>query len=249
MPPSRAALLAPPASVICSDAQKRRIQRVLAGLALAATVLVHAPVRAQGTFASLDLQVIDAESKAPLAGATVHLDGVPRAVSDGTGRVFLRGLEPGRHQLEVVMLGRRPDDSEIEIGGGWILSLQVELAPQPVALPGVVVTRERGGRAEGRGARRRSRWHVERAEIASSGARRLSELLIRKGALQPNRHIRSCAPSIVIDRQRMVDFDMDAIPIHDVETVDVYPIGFVPSEYGGIVAGNCGIVVVRTRHK
>jgi hypothetical protein len=255
MPPFRAALLAPQAAAVAwTDAQKRGRRRVLAGLALAAAALAHTPTRAQGGIVTLQLQVADAESRAPLAGAIVHLDGTPRAVSDSTGRVILRGLEPGRHLLEVVMLGRRPATPEIEVAEGGVMSLEVELEPQPVALPGVTAISGRGGTARGsmaRGERRGGRRHLERAEIERSSARRLSDLLIRNGAMQPDGRIRGarCAPELVVDRQPLPEADIDVIPVQDVETVDVYTIGHVPPEYAGImVAGNCGIVEVRTRH-
>jgi hypothetical protein len=226
------------------------MRRVLAGLALGVAILAHAPARAQGAGASLALQVIDGESKAPLAGATVYLDGVPRGVSDSTGRVILRGLEPGRHLLEVVMIGRRSEAPEVEIPGGGVLSLEVELEPQAVVLPEVVVTPGRGGTAEVRGIRRGGGWRLGRAAIANSRASRLSELLIRIGALQPNGRLRMarCAPKLVADGVLITGADIDIFPIQDLDAVEIYSIGIVPPEFGGSVAGNCGIVAVWTRH-
>ncbi|MFL5537954.1 MAG: carboxypeptidase regulatory-like domain-containing protein [Longimicrobiaceae bacterium] len=252
--PSR--LLARRTRVVTRDAgggarsPRRGMRRVLAVLALAAAALAHAPARAQGGGATVDVQVTDAESGEPVAGATVHLDGVPRAVSDSTGRIVIRGLGPGRHLLEVFMLGRRAVAPEIEVAGGEVLSLEVVLEPEPVAVPGVAVISVRGGTADARAVRRGGGRYLTRAEIARSGARRLSELLIRIGALQPNGHLRQarCAPKLVADGRLMLDADIDFFPIQDLDAVEVYSIAVVPPEFGGSVAGNCGIVAVWTRH-
>ena len=220
--------------------------------AVAAVVLAHAPARAQGGGgdATVDVQVTDAESGEPLAGATLHLDGVPRAVSDSTGRIVIHGLWPGRHLLEVFMLGRRAVTPEIEVAGGEVLSLEVVLEPEPVAVPGVAATSVRGGTADARAVRRGGGRYLTRAEIANSRASRLSELLIRIGALQPNGRLRMarCAPKLVADGVMISGADIDIFPIQDLEAVEVYSIGAVPPEFGGSVAGNCGIVAVWTRH-
>lgn len=225
-------------------------RRVLASLALAAALLAHAPARAQGGGATVDVQVTDAEKGAPLAGATVHLDGVPRAVSDSTGRIVLHGLGPGRHLLAVVMVGRRAVTPEIEIAGGEVLTLEVMLEPEPVKVPGVQGTSARGGTAQEHAMRRGGGHYLGRAEIAKSGARRLSELLIRIGALQPNGRLRMarCAPKLVADGVMITNADIDIFPIQDLEAVEVYSIGAVPPEFGGSLAGDCGIVAVWTRH-
>ncbi|MFL5384824.1 MAG: carboxypeptidase regulatory-like domain-containing protein [Longimicrobiaceae bacterium] len=247
-------LLPPPPRAFSRDAKggARGVRRVLAGLALAATVLAHVPARAQAHWgdASVDLQVTDAESGAPVAGATVHLDGIPRAVSDSTGRVILRGLGPGRHLLEVIMPGRRAVAPEIEIAGGEVLSLEVVLEPEAFILPPVVATSVPGGTADARGVRRGGGWYLRRADIVNSRATRLSQLLIRIGALQPNGRLRMarCAPKLVADGVMITGADIDIFPIQDLEAVEVYSIGAVPPEYGGSIAGDCGIVAVWTRH-
>jgi hypothetical protein len=260
MPPFRATLFVPLAAAVAwtgaavqeggARSLRRAMRRGLAGLALAAAVLAHAPARAQGAQASLDLQVVDTESGEPLAGAIVHLDGIPRAVSDSTGRVVIRGLGPGRHLLQVFMLGHRASAPEIEIAGGEVVPLVVELEPEALVLPGVAGTSVRGGTAESRGVRRGGGWYLGRAELERSGARRLSELLIRIGALQPNGHLRQarCAPKLVGDMQEIPGADIDFFPIQDLDRVEVYSVSALPPEFGGSVAGNCGIVAVWTRH-
>jgi hypothetical protein len=223
---------------------------MLAGAVLAAAVLSPARALAQGD-ASVDLQVTDGETGAPLAGATVRLNGVVRAVSDTTGRVFLLGLVPGRHQLDVAMLGRRAVSPEIEIAGGETLNLEVVLEPEAVELPGVEVSSARGGGSAMHGRSRRGGWHVGRDEIARSRATRLSELLVRVGALRPNGHLRQadCRPRLVADRIVLGETSLDIFPVQDLEAVEVFSVGAVPAEYGGSLAGQCGVVVVWTRHQ
>jgi hypothetical protein len=245
-PPDGAAPDAPLRRPIVSLSPALRL--LLAGAVLAAAVLSPARVLAQGA-ASVDLRVTDGETGGPLAGAMVRLDGVPRAVSDTTGRVFLYGLEPGRHLIDVAMVGRRVVAPEVEVAGGEVLSLEVVLEPEAVALPGVEVFVPRGGEEPWREARRRAGRYVGRDEIARSRARLLSELLIRIGALQPDgrlRHAR-CVPRVVADGIALTGTSVDIFPLEDVEAVLVYNAD-VPPEYGGTAAGSCGVIAVWTRH-
>ena len=227
------------------------LRRALAATLVAAcAVLSSAPALAQGN-ASVDLQVTDGETGAPLAGATVRLDGVIRAVSDTTGRVVLLGLEPGRHLLDVAMLGRRAVSPEIEIARGESVVLEVVLESEAVVLPGVEASSRRRSASVIRAGRGRGGRRIGRNEIARSTATRLGELLIRLGALQPDGHLRQarCGPRVVADGIMLGDTDLDIFPVQDVEAVEIYSIGGVPPEFGGSLAGVCGVVAVWTRHQ
>jgi hypothetical protein len=227
------------------------LRRMLAAVVVAICIaLSPAAVLAQGD-ASVDLQVTDGETGGPLAGATVRLDGVVRAVSDTTGRVVLLGLEPGRHLIDVTMLGRHTVSPEIEIARGDALVLEVVLETEDVALPEVKASSRRRSASVIRAGRGRGGRHIGRNEIARSTTTRLGELLIRLGALQPNGHLRQarCAPRVVADGVVLGETDLDIFPVQDVEAVDVFSIGAVPPEYGGTLAGVCGVVAVSTRHQ
>jgi hypothetical protein len=227
----------------------RAVRWMLAG-ALLACVLCPAPARAQGD-AALDVQVTDGETGGPLAGATVRLDGVMRAVSDTAGRAFLYGLAPGHHQLDVAMVGRRVVSPMIEIAGGEVLNLEVVLDADAVPLPRIDVPPPPPEGGSGMHPRKRGAGRfIGRDEIVRSRVTQLSELLVRIGALQPNGRLRQshCDPRIVADGIVLSGSTIDIIPVQDLEAVQVYN-GDVPVEFGGSVGGVCGVIAVWTRHK
>jgi hypothetical protein len=252
MPFPRPARPAPPAAAPAACGPRwASVRRLLAGLALAAGALAHAPALAQGGDASIDVQVTDGGTGAPLRGATVRLDGVMRAVSDTLGRVFLSGLEPGRHQLDVVMVGRRAVSPEIEIAGGEVLSLEVVLDEEAVVLPPVEASAGRDTNAAARAVRYRGVGrYIGRDDIARSRVRRLSELLVQLGVLQPNGRLRqtSCVPRLVADGLVLGETSIDIFPVQDLEAVQVFT-SDVPPEFAGGSAGVCGVIALWTRHK
>lgn len=113
-------------------------------LAAAAVLLWADPARAQQPSA-IDLRVIDGETGAPLAGASVRLDGVNAGVSDQRGTVRLLLVPAGTHRVEVAMLGRHTAAPEVDLAPGRALNLEVVLQPDVVRLPPMAVTaRARG---------------------------------------------------------------------------------------------------------
>lgn len=235
----------PPARSVVST-----LRRLLAAAALACALLPGA-ARAQGT-ATIDLRVLDGEEGVPLAGATVVLNGVFRAVSDSLGRVVIGNLSPGRHVLNVVMLGRRLVAPEVELADGDVLRLEVVLDEESVELPRVdVLARPRVGPGiAGRpGVRGVGRW-ISREEIERSGAQKLSELLVMVGLMRPDGRMRGprCRPTLFADGLALTGTNIDIFPVQDLEAVQVFSNGTAPPEFGG-TSGGCGIVAVWTRHK
>jgi hypothetical protein len=113
-------------------------------LAAVAALLWASPAHAQDR-ATLDLRVTDGETGAPLAGASVRMDGVSAGVSDALGALRLRSLGAGTHRLEVSMLGRRTVSPELDLVPGRALSLEVVLEADVVPLPPMqVIARARG---------------------------------------------------------------------------------------------------------
>jgi len=114
-----------------------RFRRI--AFAAAAALCIAPAARAQALPAALDLRVVDGETGAPLAGASVRLDGIPRGTSDANGVLRLSPLGAGRHLLQVGMLGRQPVAPEVSLVPGGALALDVILEPGDVALPPISV--------------------------------------------------------------------------------------------------------------
>jgi hypothetical protein len=221
---------------------------MLAGLVLA-VLFAHAPALAQGG-ASVELRVTNSETGAPLAGARVHVNGVTRAVSDTTGHAFLAGLEPGRHAMVVSMFGHRTDSLEIVIAGSEVMTLEVALVTEPIVLPQLpILARPRPAK----GAREPRRFgggrYYDRALIERMRIRRLSQLLVRIGMPPYRQGQQPCVPRLVADGIMLGETSVDIFPIQDVEAVEVFSNGDMPPEFGGTVAGVCGLIAVWTRHK
>lgn len=227
------------------------LRRLLVAVAAAACLLLPGRAAAAQTGdAAVDLQVTDGETGGPLAGATVRIDGVARAVSDTLGHVLLSGLEPGRHLMDVLMVGRRVVSPEIEVAEGQVLALEVVLDYEAVALDPVEVTTPRrhgGGAAAYRGTGR----YFDREDILRSGARTLSELLVMVGAIQGSgrRGQSRCPPRVVADGIVISGGSLDVFPVQDIEAVQVFSAANSPPEFGGTAPRGCGLVVVWTRHR
>jgi hypothetical protein len=222
----------------------------LAG-ALLAVLGVTAPLAAQSE-GTVDLLVSDALTMLPLRGATVQLDGVPRATSDSAGQVWLVGVGTGRHRLAISAQGREGATPEIEVRPGEVLRLEVllerpavMLATLPVlATPQVPETgpfsrpRPHGGR------------FFSREQLARMGVTHLGELLMRLGRLSGGGGIfpPGCSPRIVADGVELLGGGVGTFPVQDLEAVELYSIATMPPEYGSNNRTGCGLIVVYTRH-
>lgn len=118
--------------------------RVRPALSLLAVLLAWlAPSRAAGQESGgLVLRVVAAEDWTPVPAAVVRVDGAVRGATGMDGRLVLERLSPGRHQLEVSALGRRPLAPQVEVPAGARPDLEVALEAAPLELPPLEV---RGG--------------------------------------------------------------------------------------------------------
>lgn len=84
----------------------------------------------------------------PLAQAQVAVVNTGRGtVTDSDGRFSLRNLPAGRHRVEIILLGYRPEVREVEVpAGGAPVRLEVVLEPTALSIPGIQVTATPGGR-------------------------------------------------------------------------------------------------------
>jgi hypothetical protein len=235
----------------------------LLGLVLVIVSLAASPLRAQGS-ASIDLRVTDSETGAPLAGASVRVDGAPAGRSDGQGRLHLRALAAGTHQLEVSMLGRHGASPEVDLAPGRMLDLEVALDPAVVPLPVVrVVSRMRlpGDRA-GDG----DEWTRALDDAVLAAAMQLhAQALAELSAPRPN----PVAPQLV--GRELADpkagdagggtgpdvcvpaLYVDGVPVEYVGPVYLGDLGTASIEYAdgppefGAVSSECGVILIWTQ--
>lgn len=242
---------------------------------LAAAILAALPsvrAAAQSGPGAVELQVTDAESGSPLAGARVRLDGEPRGVSDSAGFVRLDGVAPGAHALRVEVIGHAPQEPRIDVAPGTSLALEVVLDSASVAVAPVVAT---AGAGEGGPASRPRRTHasgvlITREQIAASRATRLSELLRKVPGVRvqygpggavatlpaanqggpalgagPGSLAGRCVAQLVLDGVLLPTPSLDAVALQEIESVEVY-LHVVPGEYNGTAAA-CGVIALHTR--
>jgi len=93
---------------------------------------------------SLTLQVVDAETKAPLAGAqaTLVLNGQPRGTltTDANGRAEAAVLEPGELTAQVIVEGYEPAEGSTRIQPGAPNRLEVQMSKPASAFGGLKIT-------------------------------------------------------------------------------------------------------------
>ncbi len=91
--------------------------------------------------------VTDAETSAPLEGASVVLERggqvVAGAITDRNGFYLLRGVTPDTYTARFTLIGHEPGEYVLNLGAGT-LTHSVELAPAPLELEGVTVTLTEG---------------------------------------------------------------------------------------------------------
>jgi outer membrane cobalamin receptor len=134
---------------------EHRLRAPLHSLVLATALLCAASFRlaAQGTgTAELFGRVIDAASRAPIAGATVDVSAVgagaaaplTRATSGADGVFRTQGLKPGRYHVHIRWLGYTPwDRASVAIAAASVDLGTVALVAAPHALESVAVTEKR----------------------------------------------------------------------------------------------------------
>jgi outer membrane cobalamin receptor len=143
--------------------------RLTALVAITIATAIALPLSAQWPGA-VQGRVLDAESGAPVPGASVELEALGRsALTDATGAFHLRGLEAGEARLRISRIGYRTAERAVEIGHGRTARVTLRLEPSAIAVAGVMARAERAPAAA----------RVERAEIERTGARNAGEVVER----------------------------------------------------------------------
>lgn len=236
--------------------------------------LLAAPqAAAQDGPASLWVTVRSEITGRPLRGAEVTLLGVPfRWRTDENGVARLKGLAEGPQTIYAAALGHAPAEWAVVLAAEGTGVVALALGPEPIALDPI---RVRGAREEQkdrgtmylerRGFFRRQRTgfgaYLTRAELERDDPRSLSDAMRRisgmtvlpgrfsHGSVAMTRSLGSafCSIRYVIDGIPTVGFNLDDVPVRDVEGIEIYRgASEIPAEFNSRRSG-CGVIVIWTR--
>jgi outer membrane cobalamin receptor len=112
-------------------------------LAVSLIACLAVPLAAQGVVSG---KVTDAGTARPVQAASVQLVGAGlRGLTNAEGRYEIRDVPPGRYEVQVRSIGRRPETRSIVLSGPEILTADFSLVTLPVPLAEIVVTPGRTG--------------------------------------------------------------------------------------------------------
>jgi hypothetical protein len=233
-------------------------------LSLAAALLAITPpdLPAQDT-SGLIGRVHDRETGEALVSARILIDGQALEVTLSNQARFVVGdLPPGRHRLDIRVIGYKPFSAFIDFRPGQTVQRTFELEFTGEQLPDLEVEARasksllRFADFERRLARGQGHF-ITRDEIRSRGYMHMGDALrtvrgvrVDCGAIECiARMARAgprCFPAYWLDGQEARSFAVNT-PIADVQGIEVYRgAGEVPAEFTGSTAG-CGVVVIWTR--
>jgi hypothetical protein len=188
--------------------------------------------------------------------------------TDDQGRFSFGNLDPGEVEIGVRRLGFEPAKVFLMVTVVAIDSVTVKLVAQAYELEGVDVSAGAKRRREGIEDfyRRRVRGmgvYFTRADIISRNASRPSDMvrstpgvqLVRTRSGQGIRFMtsqgqrRECIPVIWVDGQRANGLELDDIPIHDIEGIELYQgPSTTPMQFSQATSvATCGTIVVWSR--
>ncbi len=128
-------------------------------------------------------QVVDAQSREPIASAEVQITSLQRTVlTDASGRFLFSDVAPGSYEVVVQRIGYQSVTEVWEVGAAP-KALSVELEPDPVLLEGIRITQSRlHNRMNAVGMSTRV---VTKHVLAHSPAPNVEELLKAHAGLRP----------------------------------------------------------------
>ncbi|MEO8451439.1 MAG: carboxypeptidase regulatory-like domain-containing protein [Gemmatimonadota bacterium] len=232
---------------------------VLAGLSLAGFT-------AEGSAqekASLIGRIHDAKTGEPLTSAVLLLDGKPAGANfSAQARFTLQNLEPGRHRVDIRLIGYRPLSVDVSFAAGQTIQRVFELEFTGDQLPDIDVE-ARNSKVLPRFVefeRRRARGighFITRDEIRDRGYTSMGDALRTVKGVRVNcnaiecistmaRATIGCPPTYYVDGEEVHSFG-ESTPISDVQGIEIYRgASEVPGEYAGARAG-CGVIAIWTR--
>jgi hypothetical protein len=207
-----------------------------------------------------------------VVGAFVKVDGTIGGITDDSGRFRLE-LAPGTHLIDIRRMGYQPRTFDIVLEADLVVAeLRVALSQVVVALPEVVVSRDRTKLVFGdqRGFYRRQRigigHFITRDDIEQRLPRVVSEMLhpipgvevyqsgIKDARVRMKDRLPSCHyqddPLVVLDGIEVHAPSLDAVvPVQFVEAMEVYTTALdIPPEFSRGRAA-CGVIVIWTRQR
>jgi hypothetical protein len=218
--------------------------------------------------------VLDLESEAPIAGATVSLRteadvAVRRAVTDSVGGFSFPVSHTGRYHLRAERFGYATVDTPpLDLLAGDTAVVELRMGVDAVALAPLTVTAASRSRLRSRVLdefyeRKRRGWgrYMDPQEIDQLRPGHVSQLLhatpgirIQYGrGITPVVLMRrmgggTCVPTIITDGMRAPSTDIDAwVSGSSVRAVEVYSRAMeVPAEYASVVNWDCGAILIWT---
>ena len=168
-----------------ASARLRRPLPLAAALMIASSgggVAQSAPERAGEDALRIHGRVIDAENRAPVAGARVWITGSEWvSVSNREGRFMLYRMDPGFHTVSVKQLGYRTLVAQAEATADGT-PLELSIQPDPIVLEGLeVVTRRFALRRRSAGIRV---IELDQQELAAAGESSAGEMLATRIPVQ-----------------------------------------------------------------
>jgi len=229
--------------------------------ALALPFMTPGVVIAQAATASIVGAVLNRDTRAPIAGATVTMLGVPHVTTDSTGSFNFSKLRSGSHLLEVRAIGYVRVSGLLDVEDGSVARPVIEMEVAVVNLAGVVVEepKSRGRRfeeferrrAQGRGS------FFTQEEIEARNPMNLADLLRTVRGVRTDcsgnqcrirmaRSARGCDVQYYVDGRLSNNFG-PSTPMRDVEGIEIYHgQSETPAEFLGFAAG-CGVIAIWTR--
>jgi outer membrane receptor for ferrienterochelin and colicins len=182
-------------------------------------------------------------------------------VARSTGQFEIDQVPAGRYEVRVEGLAYSPLSHVVDLGERNTLDLQIELAPEALALEGIVVTGIRRSRLEMSGffERREQGFGttLNREEIESRNSNCASDIfygIAGARVVQPRGLGQSaqvllrggCVPQLVLDGApfaRPIPID-EVVRVHEIEAIEVYHGPSGPVRYA---SSSCGTIMVWTR--
>ena len=246
----------------------RHLKRIL----VAALLGIPAPLLAQRAAPELVIRVVDQATGAAVPSARVEISGKRRAgLTSEAGELRIAGLEARKHLVGIERVGYKYEQFIADMTPGGTLAVDIELAPEPVALAGVRATSRRERKAlRDVGLYERARQGfatvIDRDRIERRATMQPIDLLrgvrgFRVG-LSPRGDLRlfssrgpvslgtsnnSCEPALFLDGVSFPTRDLNTLNVADIEAIEAFPgMAGVPLRYSPI-PHPCGSVFVWTR--